>query len=76
MSNWDSYTLSVVDVQKSKQIKQIYLGPYPRGIAVSPDSKTAYVAVMGSYDIAKVDLTDVPRELDPRGRLRARATSS
>jgi len=57
VSNWDSYSLSVVDVKKSKQIKEIYLGPYPRGIAVSPDSKTAYVAVMGSYDIAKVDLT-------------------
>ena len=36
VSNWCSYTLSVVDVHTSKQIESIYLGPYPRGIAVRP----------------------------------------
>ena len=34
------------------------MGPYPRGIVVSPDSTTAYVAVMGTHDIARVDLTN------------------
>jgi YVTN family beta-propeller protein len=58
VSNWVSYTLSVVDIHTSKVVKSIYLGPYPRGIAVSPDSGMAYVAVMGTSDIAKVDLTD------------------
>ena len=57
VSNWCSYTLSVVDVHTSKQIESIYLGPYPRGIAVDPESRYAYVAVMGSYDIARVDLS-------------------
>ena len=33
------------------------MGPYPRGIVVSPDSRTAYVAIMGADDIARVDLT-------------------
>ncbi len=56
VTNWISYTLSVVDIAKGKQIRHIYLGAYPRGIAVDPDSRFAYVAVMGSYNIAKVDL--------------------
>jgi YVTN family beta-propeller protein len=58
VSNWCSYSLSVIDVHTSKVVKGVYLGPYPRGIAVSPDSKKAYVAVMGTYDIAEVDLED------------------
>ena len=58
VTNWCSYSLSVVDVHTSKVVKSVYLGPYPRGIAVSPDSKKAYVAVMGTNDIAEVDLTD------------------
>ncbi len=57
VSNWDSYTLSVCDPRgKGHQIRQIYLGPYPRGIAVDPQSRYAYVAVMGSTVIAKIDL--------------------
>ena len=58
VSNWCSYSLSVIDVHTSKVVKSVSLGPYPRGIAVSPDSKTAYVAVMGTTNIAVVDLTD------------------
>jgi YVTN family beta-propeller protein len=58
VSNWCSYSLSVIDIHTSKVVKTVPLGPYPRGIAVSPDSRTAYVAVMGTADIAVVDLTD------------------
>ena len=58
VTNWCSYSLSVIDVHTSKLVKSVSLGPYPRGIAVSPDSKTAYVAVMGTTNIAVVDLTD------------------
>lgn len=56
VSNWCSYTLSVVDTSTAKAVKSIYLGPYPRGIAVDPGSKYAYVALMGGKDIARVDL--------------------
>jgi YVTN family beta-propeller protein len=56
VSNWCSYSLSVVDVHTSRQVKSVYLGPYPRGIAVDPESRYAYVAVMGSDDVARVDL--------------------
>jgi YVTN family beta-propeller protein len=58
VTNWCSYSLSVVDIHTSKVIKSVTLGPYPRGIAVSPDSRTAYVAVMGTTNIAVVDLAD------------------
>lgn len=57
VSNWDSYTLSVCDPSgKGRQLRQIFLGAYPRGIAVDPQSRFAYVAVMGSTVIAKIDL--------------------
>lgn len=58
VSNWSSFSLSVVDIHTSRVVRTVSLGPYPRGIAVSPDSRIAYVAVMGTSDVAKVDLTD------------------
>ncbi len=62
VSNWCSWTLSVVDTATAKEVKEIPIGPYPRGIVVSPDSKTAYVAEMGASAIHVIDLmslTDV-----------------
>ncbi len=32
------------------------MGAYPRGIAISPDSSTAYIAIMGGDNVVKVDL--------------------
>lgn len=81
VTNWCSYDLSVVSVDRGEEVQRISLGPHPRGIAVSPDSRVAYVAVMGSTSVAVVDLEDFsvswiegvgggPRHLsiDPRGR--------
>jgi YVTN family beta-propeller protein len=81
VSNWCSYTLSVISVTKARKVRRVELGAYPRGIAVSPDAKTSYVAVMGTANIARVDLEDFdvdwiegigsgPRHLtiDARGR--------
>ena len=81
VSNWCSYTLSVVSTATGKQIRQLHMGAYPRGIAVNASSTTAYVAIMGSTEIAKVRLADFsvsyihdvgsgPRHLvmDPAGR--------
>jgi YVTN family beta-propeller protein len=57
VTNWCSWTMSVVDVGSGKLVKTIPIpGSWPRGIAISPDSKSAFVAVMGSRRIAKVDL--------------------
>ena len=55
-SNWCTYDLSVSSTKDGKELRRIPLGPYPRGIAVSPDGKVAYVAVMGSTRIARIDL--------------------
>ncbi|MBD2579672.1 YncE family protein [Oscillatoria sp. FACHB-1406] len=55
-SNWCSWDLSVVDPEKNQEIRRIPLGAYPRGIAVDSNSTRAYVAVMGSSNIAIVNL--------------------
>jgi len=57
VTNWCSWTMSVVDVKTARLVATIPIGgAYPRGIAIAPDSKTAFVALMGSQRIAKVDL--------------------
>jgi YVTN family beta-propeller protein len=57
VTNWCSWDLSVVATgEDPAEVATVDLGRYPRGIAVAPDSRTAYVAVMGSSDIAVVDL--------------------
>lgn len=57
VTNWCTWDLSVIDIAKNKEVARIPLGgTYPRGIVVAPDSRTAYVALMGSDRIVKVDL--------------------
>ena len=56
VSNWCSFSASVVDLATNTEVKQIPLGPYPRGVVITPDSRTAYVAVMGTTNIARIDL--------------------
>jgi YVTN family beta-propeller protein len=58
VSNWCSYTVSVISVEKEKVIRTIKIGRYPRGIAVSSDSTYAYVAEMGGNRIHKISLAD------------------
>ena len=57
-ANWCSYTVSVISVHENKVIKTIKIGRYPRGIAISNDSKRAYVAEMGGNRIHVIDLED------------------
>ena len=54
VSNWCSYSLSVIDAVTLTPLYEVDLGPYPRGIAISPDSTTAYIALMGTSDVAVV----------------------
>jgi YVTN family beta-propeller protein len=56
VSNWCSYDLSVLDHDSLHEVRRIHLGAYPRGIAVDGAKQVAYVAVMGSFDIARIDL--------------------
>jgi DNA-binding beta-propeller fold protein YncE len=55
-SNWCSYDLSVISTRRGREVRRIPIGPYPRGIAVSPTKDVAYVAVMGGSEIVRVDL--------------------
>jgi YVTN family beta-propeller protein len=56
VTNWCSWDLSVISTKKGREVKRISIGPYPRGIAVSPKGNAAYVAVMGGTELVRVDL--------------------
>lgn len=57
VTNWCTWDLSVIDAKTNAVITTVPLkGRYPRGIAVSGDSSTAYIALMGSDRIVAVDL--------------------
>ena len=55
-SNWCSWDLSVVSTRTGREVRRIPIGPYPRGIAVAPSGRAAYVAVMGGDELVRVDL--------------------
>lgn len=56
VSNWCGFDVSIIDVEKGREVERVPVGRHPRGIVISPGSNTAYVAVMGSTDIAVIDL--------------------
>ena len=56
VSNWCTWDLSVISTKLGREVKRIPIGPYPRGIAVSPKGNAAYVAVMGGNELVRVDL--------------------
>ena len=67
VSNWCSYDLKVISVETHKTVKTINIGRYPRGIAVTNDSKHAYIAEMGGNRIHVIDLEDFSRSYIPIG---------
>jgi YVTN family beta-propeller protein len=67
VSNWCSYTVTVISVETQKTIKSLKIGRYPRGIAISSDSKYAYVAEMGGNRIHRIDLADFTISYIPIG---------
>jgi YVTN family beta-propeller protein len=58
VSNWCSYTVTIISVETQKTVKSIKIGRYPRGISISSDSKFAYVAEMGGNRIHRIALDD------------------
>lgn len=56
VTNWCSYDLSVISLEKQKVVKTIKIGAYPRGIAISNDAQFAYVVQMGGAVIHKINL--------------------
>jgi YVTN family beta-propeller protein len=72
-ANWCSYDLSVISTRRGREVRRVPIGAYPRGVAVSPTKRAAYVAQMGGSDVVRVDLRDwssAPRSMDisPDGR--------
>jgi YVTN family beta-propeller protein len=67
VSNWCSYTLTVISVDSGKTVTNIKIGRYPRGIAINADSTFAYVAEMGGSNIHRINLTDFSETLIPIG---------
>ncbi|MCX6444043.1 MAG: YncE family protein [Actinobacteria bacterium] len=67
VTNWCSYTVSIISVGKQKVVKTIKIGRYPRGIAISSDSAYAYVAEMGGSNIHRINLKDFTNTLIPVG---------
>jgi YVTN family beta-propeller protein len=71
VSNWCSYTVTIISVETQKTVKSIKIGRYPRGISISSDSKFAYVAEMGGNRIHRIALdnfsvTHIPIGSNPR----------
>jgi YVTN family beta-propeller protein len=56
VSNWCGFDVTVVDATTDTPITRIDVGRHPRGIAITSDSRYAYVAVMGEARIVKIDL--------------------
>jgi len=70
VSNWCGFDTTVIDLATHERVASIGVGRYPRGIAITSDSATAYVALMGSTDVAVINLSalssigDTPSTLD------------
>ena len=77
VTNWCSADLSVIDAATAKEVARMPLrGEHPRGIAVSPDSRTAYIALMGSDRLVRVDLATAHRPRTTPRPETGRGTSS
>ncbi len=59
VSNWCSGDVSIIDVEKGFEIKKVKVGSYPRGVVIDNQNNFAYVAIMGSTKIAKIDLKSI-----------------
>ncbi|MEM9932161.1 MAG: beta-propeller fold lactonase family protein [Bacteroidota bacterium] len=58
VANWCAGNISIIDLDREKEVKRVYVGRYPRGISFDLKSRYAYVALMGVEDIAVVSLSD------------------
>lgn len=56
VSNWCSGNVSVISLLTERVVGIYNLKMYPRGIATHPKTGMAYVAQMGTYEIAKINL--------------------
>ncbi len=59
VTNWCSWTLSIVSVALHKVVATLPLPGTPRGIAIDTQSRFAYVAIMGGDVLVRVSLADL-----------------
>jgi YVTN family beta-propeller protein len=67
VSNWCSYTVTVISVSDQKIVKSIKIGRYPRGIVVTKDSAFAYIAEMGGNRLHRINLATFEHTYIPIG---------
>lgn len=67
VTNWCSYSLTVISLETGRTLATIKIGRYPRGIAITRDSRYAYVAEMGGSYVHRIDLTDFSKSFIPIG---------
>ena len=48
-SNWSSHDISVIDVNRKKELYRLRAGGIPRGMILSPSGKHMYVALFAGY---------------------------
>jgi len=66
VSNWHSNNVSVIKTFSDipgewEKVKDINTGTIPRGLAVSTDSKTLYIALTGGSGISIIDITGMKK---------------
>ncbi len=59
VSNWESHTVSVINIEKHSVIKSINVPGIPRGMAVTPDNRFLYVAIYSGGSLVKIDLASL-----------------
>jgi YVTN family beta-propeller protein len=59
VTNWCSWTLSIISVALHRVVATLPLPGTPRGIAVDPKSRFAYVAIMGGDVLVRVSLAEL-----------------
>jgi YVTN family beta-propeller protein len=56
VTNWCSWTLSIISVAVHRVVATLPMPGTPRGIAIDPESRFAYVAIMGGDVLVRVSL--------------------
>jgi YVTN family beta-propeller protein len=59
VTNWCSWTLSIISVATHRVVATLPMPGTPRGIAVDPQSRFAYVAIQGGDVLVRVSLAEL-----------------
>lgn len=56
IANWCGFDATIVDTATDTALGRVPLGRHPRGVAITNDSRYAFVAIMGGHRIDVIDL--------------------